>query len=50
MYPAILIAKHGSDQRLLLDALPVAERADQDNGGGEELVSIRVDAVVLAPA
>lgn len=45
---AILIAKHSTDLRLQLDALPVAEGDAKENGGGKELVSILVDEVLIA--
>ena len=45
---AILILKHGNDIRLMQAALPTVERDGIENGGGKELVSILVDAVLLA--
>jgi hypothetical protein len=45
---AILILKHGNDIRLMEAALPIVERDAIENGGGKELVSILVDAVLLA--
>jgi hypothetical protein len=45
---AILILKHGEDLRLMEAALPIVERDAIEHGGGKELVSILVDAVLLA--
>jgi len=44
---AILIVKHGGDLRLMQSALPIIERDAIENGGGKELVSVLVDAVLI---
>ncbi len=44
---AIFIAKHADDVRLMQDALPIAEEDAKQRGGGKEIVSVLVDAVLV---
>lgn len=44
---AIFIAKHADDVRLMQDALPIAEQDAKEKGGGKEIVSVLVDAVLI---
>lgn len=44
---AVFMAKHANDIRLEQVALPVAERDARENGGGQEIVAVLVDDLLI---